>query len=189
MPPSPRPTPFLIEVAGGDVAPWWGVPVIAGAFLIIGAVLGYVFNRLQDKERARRDRSQQWDQNLLAHASSAISLARQFINDAYDHETWMKGLAEIQTEDMRQGKPISPPPLDKPTIRALMQTHAALTKEFSTLQMISPEPVRNTARETQQYASFILQALSEEEVQQAAKKLAASLEPLEASVRNHFAVE
>lgn len=186
--PTPTPSPFLIEVVGGDGAPWWGVPVIAGGFLILGAVLGFFFNQLQDKRRAERERIQQWDKNLLDHASSAISLARQFISDAYDHETWMKGMAELQAEELRQGRPISPPPVEKPTIEAMMLTHAALTKEFSALQMIGPEAVRNAAVETQHYSSFVLEAMDEKEVSRAAKQLAASLEPLEAAVRRHFQV-
>ena len=36
-------------------APWWGVPVVAGTFLIVGAVVGFLFNWLTDSRRAKRE--------------------------------------------------------------------------------------------------------------------------------------
>jgi hypothetical protein len=51
---SPSPT-VLQMTAGLEVAPWWGVAVIAGCFVIGGAVLGYVFGLLQDRRRHRHD--------------------------------------------------------------------------------------------------------------------------------------
>ena len=38
-----------------QTAPWWGVPVIAGGFLIIGAVLGFLSNFLMEGIRHRRE--------------------------------------------------------------------------------------------------------------------------------------
>jgi hypothetical protein len=35
-------------------APWWGVPVIAGGFLVVGAFLGFLFTRANDKRREKR---------------------------------------------------------------------------------------------------------------------------------------
>ncbi len=57
MNPTPSPTPLLIEIAGGgDGAPWWGVPAVAGAFLLIGGFLTYLYAR--HSERTKADRAQ-----------------------------------------------------------------------------------------------------------------------------------
>lgn len=66
MPPSPSPTPVLVELANtADGVPWWGVPVIAGAFLIVGAALGFWFNWILEGRRARREDLRKWDDRIL----------------------------------------------------------------------------------------------------------------------------
>lgn len=45
MPPSPSTSPLLFEeVNAGGESPRWGVPLIAGAFLNVGAALGFSFS-------------------------------------------------------------------------------------------------------------------------------------------------
>jgi hypothetical protein len=54
MPPSPVPSPIYVQMIGtGEGAPWWGVPVIAGAFLIIGGALGFYFNWVIENRKAK----------------------------------------------------------------------------------------------------------------------------------------
>lgn len=43
-------------MGGGDGAPWWGVPAVAGAFLLIGGFLTYLYAR--HAERTKADRAQ-----------------------------------------------------------------------------------------------------------------------------------
>jgi len=38
-------------------APWWGVPVVAGLFLLIGAFLGFLFNRANENRKFARERN------------------------------------------------------------------------------------------------------------------------------------
>lgn len=76
MPPTPSPDPILIQmVGGGDSAPWWGVPAVAGAFLIIGAVLGFYFNRQQEKWKAKREDVRKWDDKILEKSAEYIQTA------------------------------------------------------------------------------------------------------------------
>lgn len=74
-------------LSGGESAPWFGVPLIAGGFLVLGAVLGYVFNRLQDKRRARQDLSVRYlDQRL--EASATVLHAAMQIRDILRKTGW-----------------------------------------------------------------------------------------------------
>jgi len=64
-------------------APWWGVPVVAGSFLLGGAILGFLFNRANDKRRAKLEADIRWHElvrtltaGILAHSPRLSDLAR-----------------------------------------------------------------------------------------------------------------
>lgn len=76
MPPTPTPTPLVIEIVGNDHGtPWFGVPLVAGVFLVVGALLGFWFNWLLDGRKARRDQSRQWDADIREFGSKALGAA------------------------------------------------------------------------------------------------------------------
>lgn len=66
---------FLTVAAseGEQIPPWWGVPVIAGSFLVLGAVLGFIFNRLNDKRRERRETRTKWHGLVRELAAEVIT--------------------------------------------------------------------------------------------------------------------
>lgn len=66
--------------AAVSTAPWWGVPVIAGSFLLLGAVLGFFFNRANDKSRAKREADARWLE-LVRTLSAAILAHAERIED------------------------------------------------------------------------------------------------------------
>lgn len=79
MPPTPSPAPLLIEVVGGgDGAPWWGVAVIAGSFLLVGGFLSYLWTRSADKRRADTERTNALTEELLEFAAELITLGSKF---------------------------------------------------------------------------------------------------------------
>jgi hypothetical protein len=51
-------------VAAADAAPWWGIPVIAGCFLLVGATLAFLSTALSDRRKMKRDDLRQWDKDL-----------------------------------------------------------------------------------------------------------------------------
>lgn len=53
-------------------APWWGVPVIAGSFLIIGAVLGFVFSSIQDRRKFKHEAKLAHREKLLEIITALI---------------------------------------------------------------------------------------------------------------------
>lgn len=58
-----------------DSAPWWGVPLIAGGFLLLGGVLGFLLNRVQDRARTRREDALRWHDDVRRHAAEMIDAA------------------------------------------------------------------------------------------------------------------
>lgn len=71
--PSPMPSPLLIEVAGGEAAPWWGVPLIAGAFLLIGGFLTYLYSRNSDNRKAQREQEAQLHDSIVEAGLAMIA--------------------------------------------------------------------------------------------------------------------
>ncbi|GAA1230106.1 hypothetical protein JOF42_000351 [Microbacterium phyllosphaerae] len=68
--PIPSPTPEMTRIvvdsaATGSEAPWWGIPVVAGCFLIIGSVLSFLFTRRNEDRKSERDARYQANQLLL----------------------------------------------------------------------------------------------------------------------------
>jgi len=59
-----------------NTAPWWGVPVIAGSFLLLGTVVGFLFNRANEDRKAKRDRSLRWDDAIRGQCAEVIVAAR-----------------------------------------------------------------------------------------------------------------
>lgn len=77
---------MLIEIVGGSGAPWWGVPVIAGIFLISGAFLGFFLNRANDSRRTRREDEQRWDRDLLGRAVDVVTALHVLYEANYEHQ-------------------------------------------------------------------------------------------------------
>lgn len=54
--------------------PWWGVPVIAGIFLLAGACLGFVFNRSIERTRSAREDRTRWHDTVRELAGEIVAL-------------------------------------------------------------------------------------------------------------------
>ena len=74
----PSPSPVVTEFFGAVPAPWWGVPGVAGVFLLAGAVLGFVFNRANDKRRAARELQDSLNRETLDLAVEFLALSNRF---------------------------------------------------------------------------------------------------------------
>lgn len=51
------PPPVIINMPDTG-APWWGVPLMAGVFLLIGAVIAFLSTRASDNRKAKRDKAE-----------------------------------------------------------------------------------------------------------------------------------
>src|SRR5579885_1893176 len=81
---TPPPTPIgPMNVADAVVqaAPWWGVPLLAGTFLLLGAVIAFVSTYFSDRRKLAREDQRQWDKeirDLYMQMSAQCALITQF---------------------------------------------------------------------------------------------------------------
>ena len=123
-------TPMLFRVVSMTfevgLAPWWGVPVVAGSFLLFGAVLGFVFNRANDKRRAELDAEARW-REVVRTLTAAI----------FAHAARIKDLARENAELYDEGLDDSVP-FKARVSRKLWDEQAALQEKASEVSIIVP---------------------------------------------------
>lgn len=77
MPQTPTPTPsptIVVDLVSSGSAPWWGVPVIAGIFLMAGAVLGFLFNQSIERKKVLREDQIRWHNVVRELAAEVLVL-------------------------------------------------------------------------------------------------------------------
>ncbi|MET1083012.1 MAG: hypothetical protein ABWY12_08200 [Burkholderiales bacterium] len=99
--------------------------MIAGGFLLIGAVLGFFFNRLQDERKAKREHHQRWDERI-------IDLSASVLDDA-DHQ--MLAARQIMSAMMDHDSSHSLEPIELQEVAAM----EALSKHLAALALIVPK--------------------------------------------------
>ncbi|WP_104087533.1 hypothetical protein [Cryobacterium sp. N19] len=78
---TPSPTPILIEIAGGgEAVPWWAVPIVAGAFLLIGGFLTYLYSRRNEKSKSDRAQKEKLDEDVLTTGLAMLSAGAEIRN-------------------------------------------------------------------------------------------------------------
>jgi len=82
--PTPSPSPLLVELVGQAGPPWWGVPVLAGIFLLLGGFLGFLFNRINEDRKAKREHKARWHDQVRVLSSKAITSARAIYQASVD---------------------------------------------------------------------------------------------------------
>jgi hypothetical protein len=55
---------MLLAQQPPEAAPWWGVPVIAGTFLLIGALIAFLSTAASDRRKLAREDRRQWDKEI-----------------------------------------------------------------------------------------------------------------------------
>ncbi|WIB60218.1 hypothetical protein DEJ13_17535 [Curtobacterium sp. MCLR17_007] len=72
--PSPSPSHLFVELTNQpSAAPWWGVPVLAGCFLLLGGFLSYLLTRANDKTKFHRDRAERQLKEVVEAGASLLS--------------------------------------------------------------------------------------------------------------------
>lgn len=180
---------MLQAVSGGDAAPWWGVPVIAGGFLVLGAFLAFVFNLIQDNRRAAREKAQRWDQNVLDHTSTVITLTKRLLSASSDYQSAQQVEIDVMLDQQRRGEKIDFPTIARPALSILSDTFAAFNQACDELALVAPTPVRVAVDEHWEYASALMQADSSEASAAPRVNLSLSSDSLSATVRDYFGIE
>src|SRR5688572_29419971 len=77
MPPTPSPTPILIQMVGGST--FWSAPAVVALItvfgVVVGAGLGFFFNWLLEGRKSKRELAHKWDDLIREHAARAIGAA------------------------------------------------------------------------------------------------------------------
>lgn len=103
MPPSPSPTPLVVEIIGGQAASFWNSPFFVALLALLGVGVGAALTHLsswaQESRKIKRDNLRKWDDRVLAHASRAISLAKQVTEEANTDPADMPVTPTVHTDE------------------------------------------------------------------------------------------
>ncbi len=129
----------MIQVVGGggDAAPWYGVPLIAGVFLVVGAVLGFLFNWLADRRKARREDIRKWDDRVLELSAKVIALAAQVESEIVTDPTKQDEAQPLIQWDETGEMTVTMP--------QAWITFQMLTQDCAALGMVAPQNVKDAA--------------------------------------------
>jgi hypothetical protein len=127
---------YFLSAVAAETAPWWGVPVVAGTFLLVGGLLGGAISFFStwkaDQRRAKREDRQRWDREILDRAGRVVIATDEVYEANY----------ELQRELIRHAEAGGPIPA---TLDAAMVRAKVTVNEFAAartaLIMIAPDLV------------------------------------------------
>ena len=76
MNPTPSPSPILVELINSEPTTFWFTPILPGIFVLLGAVvaaiLAFIFNRLNEARKAKRERDIRWDDEIRKQCAESV---------------------------------------------------------------------------------------------------------------------
>lgn len=115
-----------------SAAPWWGVPVIAGCFLLLGAILGYVFNRLNERAKMQRDDALLSRDEVKKTCQEFLTLAREASSMASHARNANKDITQEQRAAAAEG---------------VMNITETMFANLSVFELFAPASVADPARD------------------------------------------
>ena len=179
MIPAPTPTPETVQAAA-EAAPWWGVPVIAGAFLVIGALLGFLFNWIADARKAKREHTQRWHDEVRKLSVEAVAAARA----VHEESVIEVGLHEVPDPDDQ-------PKADGEIALSRERAQAAYDKLLELLggmNLVAPDEVNNALSEMASKA-FNVKISQPYQASESRDELRPAVTAFLVAVRKHLGVE
>lgn len=82
---------LLAQAEQAAQAPWWGVPVVAGVFLLLGGLLGFWSNWLLEGRKQKRSEYLRWDEDIRKYASEIIALSQILSKERLSSDKFIKG--------------------------------------------------------------------------------------------------
>jgi hypothetical protein len=120
-------------VVEASSSPWWGIPVIAGLFLLIGAVVSYLSVKASDSRRAKVEAKIRWHEEVRKFSAQAVSAARIVEAEAkFQRRFESSPRAEISDKDADR--------LNASTTRA-NEAHKELERLEGDLALVAPNNV------------------------------------------------
>ena len=180
--------PISVEIIGGSSAPWWGVPVIAGGFLLLGAVLGYFLNRAHDNRKAERDRIQRWDDRLLELVSEVFQAFEKFCSVAIETGRQVDGRKQLRIDGLIPESE-SPELEDLHSTATVSSAFIELAKACTELELIAPSPIREAAEPMRTFTIAKVHPAGYEAMAEQVMRLDDQKKILEAAVRKHLGIK
>lgn len=159
-----------------ESAPWWGVPVVAGTFLIIGGVLGHQFNKRQEDRKAERALSERYMDQRLEHCSNLLEEARAVKEKLGEAGVWP---AEATPSSKVSEKVTVARDLIRGACKRAMSSYSSIT-------LIAPETLRKPARSVVVGMMYARILSTSQQARDTQKSLSAAIQQFEAAGRKHF---
>ncbi|MCA5891987.1 hypothetical protein LEP48_01305 [Isoptericola sp. NEAU-Y5] len=84
-----------MAAAQSTAAPWWGVPAIAGSFLIVGGALGFWFNWILEGRRQGRSEAIRWDGDIRQYVAELVGVVETLIKERSRRGAFTKGMVWV----------------------------------------------------------------------------------------------
>lgn len=202
--------------AQGATAPWWGVPLIAGCFLIIGGALGFWFNWLLDGRRQRRSEAIRWDGDLRQYVAELVSIVETLIRERTRRGFYAQDLASLVSDKLGEateaviGENLTAEPSDemRALIRKAVDTGLHSSKPYgksqkrtlsswqqiynltTSISLVAPKEVCDPLDELLKAASAALNSSDHEGISKdEMKRIRVAVNDLVDSVRVHLGVQ
>lgn len=132
--PSPVPT-FVIQTVSQPGTPTWVTPVVAGIFVIAGAIIAFFSTRWSDRKRLQREDRRQWDKQIL-ELYAAIFDSTKSLNDI-----WHSGRLSRKSR--------------KAVLAEVAELTRIIQKSSGELTIIGPPKVSEAAQEVALQAQYL----------------------------------
>ena len=181
---------FWVAYMGGDPGPpWFGVPLIAGAFLVIGALLGFWFNWLLDGRNARRDQIRKWDTDIRELGSRALGAAALLPTEldlAADTAVLAMSNAIEKVKSSGGRATLSYRNVSSPA-------HQELIQHCSALELVAPSSIKNSSQQLRMVFNQLLRTAMASKgipmpdlLPRTVSDLEGSASALQDAIREHF---
>ena len=186
MPPVPTPAPTIQVVMEGAESSFWDSPLFIAlltlAGVVVGALLGFLFNWLLEARKAKREDLRKWDEAVLEHSSGVITIAGELNTQL----SWLsvrsdKPLRVTASEDESGDLEIVLP--------KEWRTYERLVRECARLDLIAPARVRDATDAVRLQAQQMLLAAPGDPGSNAYDDLENALDKLGDAVRETFGLK
>jgi hypothetical protein len=186
MPPTPTPLPIRVVVVEGAASSFWDSPLFISlltlAGVIVGALLGFLFNWLLEARKSKREDMRKWDESVLEHSSGVITIAGELNTQL----SWLsvrsdRPLRVTASEDDSGDLEINLP--------KEWRTYEKLVRECAKLDLIAPVKVRAATDAVRAQAQQMLLTAPGDPSSGAYDKLENALDDLGDAIRQTFGLK
>ncbi|NUT72348.1 hypothetical protein [Pseudarthrobacter sp. C4D7] len=137
---------WLITLFSQKDAPWWGVPVIAGIFLMIGASMSFGSAWTVDRIKGNRELARRFDADIKAYGAEFLQSCDRY-QKALQKLVRSKPagfMKEIQHDDENTYGPS-----DSPEYKAMLGVRDKAQESADLLSFVAPDSLTSAARDLQ----------------------------------------